>query len=450
MTQVPTAWVEVDLEQVLAPLDDGRTIHQGWSPQCEKEPRDNDDAWGVLKTTAIQSGAFLPQHNKRLPDKLNPRQSLEVRSGDVLITSAGPRARCGVACLVRNTQPRLMLSGKMYRFRFDDRFVDSRYVEAYLLSETAVRAVDRMKTGISDSGLNLTHTRFRKLQFPLAPRAEQGRIVAAIEEHFSHLDAADESLCQAGERIRLLRHAIYSRAVAGEWTTMALGELLREPLRNGHSAKASRGGQVRTLTLTAVTRGDFTDENTKLTGADPARIENLWLEPGDVFIERSNTPELVGTAALYRGASRWAIFPDLLIRIRVSERLVPEFLEILLKGRPARRYFQAAAKGIAGSMPKIDQGTVERFRVPCPSVEEQWRIVSEVERQLSVIDSMHGAIQAAQRRSAGLRRSILECAFRGALVPRDSSDEPAAALLKRIRAERVAAAPASRRRSVSV
>jgi len=140
MTHVQPGWVKVDLEDALAPLEDGRTIHQGWSPQCEKEPSESDDAWGVLKTTAIQSGAFLAEHNKRLPDKLTPRPLLEVRRGDVLITCAGPRGRCGVACLVRETRPRLMLSGKMYRFRFDDRFLDPHYAAAYLLSDTALRA----------------------------------------------------------------------------------------------------------------------------------------------------------------------------------------------------------------------------------------------------------------------------------------------------------------------
>src|SRR3954447_18945009 len=79
------------------------------------------------------------------------------------------------------------------------------------------------------------------------------------------------------------------------WTT--LGALLREPLRNGHSAKSTTDpAGVRTLTLTAVTKGDFSEENTKLTVAKPDAVVDLWLRPGDLFIERSNTPELVGTA----------------------------------------------------------------------------------------------------------------------------------------------------------
>ena len=53
---LPHGWSEKRIEQLFAPLDDGRTLHQGWSPQCEKLPSPSENEWGVLKTTAIQAG----------------------------------------------------------------------------------------------------------------------------------------------------------------------------------------------------------------------------------------------------------------------------------------------------------------------------------------------------------------------------------------------------------
>ena len=103
-TKMPRGWAKVPIEELFCPLEDGRTLHQGWSPQCESEPSPSVNEWGVLKTTSIQAGAFLPEYNKRLPSSLNPRPQLEVKVGDILITCAGPRVRCGVACLVRNTR----------------------------------------------------------------------------------------------------------------------------------------------------------------------------------------------------------------------------------------------------------------------------------------------------------------------------------------------------------
>jgi len=68
--RLPEGWREAPIGNLLAPLSDGRTIHQGWSPQCEKVSSEREDVWGVLKTTAIQPGRFVPEHNKRLPDHL--------------------------------------------------------------------------------------------------------------------------------------------------------------------------------------------------------------------------------------------------------------------------------------------------------------------------------------------------------------------------------------------
>src|SRR5690349_9978381 len=144
MSKLPAGWIGVELGDLLHTMDDGRSIHQGWSPQCEREPSESEESWGVLKTTAIQAGQFLPYENKRLPPELAPRPNLEVHAGDVLITCAGPRARCGVACLVTDTRRRLMISGKMYRFRFDEVNVSARYVAAYLGSPSAQRQIDEM------------------------------------------------------------------------------------------------------------------------------------------------------------------------------------------------------------------------------------------------------------------------------------------------------------------
>ncbi len=73
-----------------------------------------------------------------------------------------------------------------------------------------------------------------------------------------------------------------------------------------------------------------------------------------------------------------------------------------------------------------------------PPLEEQRRIVARVEEQLAAVDALRAAVERAQRRSASLRRAVLERAFRGELVPKDPTDEPAEALLARIRAAREA------------
>jgi type I restriction enzyme S subunit len=177
---------------------------------------------------------------------------------------------------------------------------------------------------------------------------------------------------------------------------------------------------VRTLTLTAVTKGDFSEKNTKITSADPRKVADLWLEPGDILVERSNAPELVGTSCQYRGPKNYAIFPDLMIRARVNEKADPSFVELVLRSEDVRRYFKSRAKGMSGSMPKIDQQTIEETPIPLPPLPEQRRIVAEIEAQFTKLDAGVAALKRVQANLKRYRAAVLKAACEGKLVPTEA------------------------------
>ena len=311
---------------------------------------------------------------------------------------------------------------------------------------------------------------------------QQRQIVAEIEKQFARLDAGVVALDRAILNLRRYRSSVLMAACEGRlvpseaeiarfeardcedaesfvkraltqttnlepevesplrpfpvpegWTWVNFSALLRESLRNGRSTKRTDDPNgVRTLTLTAVTEGDFSESNTKRTRAKPEEVEDLWLEPGDILIERSNTPYLVGTARLYRGPPNFAIFPDLLIRARVSLEIEGPFIEAVLHSSYARNYLRLHAQGIAGHMPKISQEVILDLPVPLPPLAEQRRIVIELERQLSVISKLEILMRDGTERADLLRASILKSAFEGRLIPQGLPDEPAAVLLDRI------------------
>jgi len=279
----------------------------------------------------------------------------------------------------------------------------------------------------------------RDLAIPLPPIAEQGRIVVAIDEEFSRIDAGSAGISRAQNQARRQEPAILQSAAARAASSHQksfVGNLLREPLRNGHSAKANPGGSVPIFTLTAVTSGTFTVANTKLTAADPARVKDLWVAPGDILIERSNTPELVGTTRLYNGPADLAVFPDLVIRARFSNLVRPEYAELIFRAPSSRDYFRRSAQGISGTMPKIDQGIVEQLEISIPPVEIQQQIVEHARIQLDSLVRLRRDLTLANKKVEQLRRSVLAAAVSGKLVQQDPVDEPASALLERMGAER--------------
>jgi type I restriction enzyme S subunit len=275
------------------------------------------------------------------------------------------------------------------------------------------------------TGVNHPRTSWRalsRLGVGLPPLPEQRAIARVLRTVQRAREATDGVIAAVRELKRsLVRHLFtYGPVPVGEaervelqdteigpipahWSVVELEGLLRERLRNGRSARVSNVG-VRALTLTAVTRNDFSIRNTKLTEADPDSVEDLWLEPGDILIERANTRELVGLAALYDGPRDFAIFPDLMVRVRPKEDLVhPKFLTEFLLSPVSREYFRRNARGTAGNMPKIDHGTIGRIHVALPVLAEQ----REIARILSTVDAKIAAEEARQEALDGLFHSLL-------------------------------------------
>ena len=203
-------WETVPLQDAI----DG--IEQGWSPKCENEPSTNPTDWAVIKTTAIQEMAFLEYENKRLPNHLKPRPNLEIQPGDILITRAGPRVRAAVTCMVDSVRPRLIVCDKVYRFRAKKDKTTPNYLNVFLNSPLIVQELDEMKTGISDSGVNLTQSKFRALQIPLPTLPEQQEIVRRVEDLFAFADRIKDRLATAQKTVERLTPATLAKAFRGE------------------------------------------------------------------------------------------------------------------------------------------------------------------------------------------------------------------------------------------
>jgi type I restriction enzyme S subunit len=255
---------------------------------------------------------------------------------------------------------------------------------------------------------------------PIPPLDEQRRIVDLLEDHLSRLDAADAYVATNLQRAESWRSALVSRALwSDQYPRAGVGEVLREPMRNGRSDRAAKDSEsgTKTLTLTAVTKNAFIDKYTKLTITTPERAAGLWLEPGDVFVQRSNTPDLVGTTARYDGPRGWAIFPDLLIRLRADDsKIDSRFLAVALRSEEGHTQLRRRAKGLAGSMPKIDQAAIASAVVPLPEPPEQQRLLLLVEQADQALEVLRAELDCTRQRVAALRQALLAAAFSGRLT----------------------------------
>ncbi len=203
------------LRECLISLEGKKLVQRGWSPQCLAHPKSNVDNWAVLKTTAVQNMRFEPQHNKELPRTLTPKQHLEVLPGDFLMTTTGPRNRCGVVCHVASTPEKLIFSGKILRFRPDPDQVKPAWLELVLASHKYQKQLDSLKVGSSDSSVSIGNAQVLELLIPVPTLAAQDRLISRVERMKELSERFELEISHETKKFQHLRDALLNKTFAG-------------------------------------------------------------------------------------------------------------------------------------------------------------------------------------------------------------------------------------------
>ncbi len=101
-------------------------------------------------------------------------------------------------------------------------------------------------------------------------------------------------------------------------------------------------------------------------------------------------------------------------------------------------YEKMRAQASGGVQPNLNLQIVKAIALPLPPCSEQAEITQLLDGQFDQISQQQIAVQVSLQQSTAQRQNILRAAFSGQLVPQDPHDEPASALLERIRVERAA------------
>ncbi|GAB5542774.1 MAG: hypothetical protein SangKO_025340 [Sandaracinaceae bacterium] len=185
--------------------------------------------------------------------------------------------------------------------------------------------------------------------------------------------------------------------VPGDWGWIRLGQGLVDGPTNGWSPKSvDHDTGVRTLKLSATTRGHFDGRHFKFVEADLDGDSPLWLRTNDLLIQRSNTPEYVGMAAIFDGPEQTFIYPDLMMRCRVSKRLSTAFVHLALIAPYNRSWFSEKASGTSQSMVKLNQQAVRSTIIPLPPLAAQRRIVAKVGELMGMLDRLRKTLESAR------------------------------------------------------
>jgi type I restriction enzyme S subunit len=161
-------------------------------------------------------------------------------------------------------------------------------------------------------------------------------------------------------------------------------------------------------------------------------LERLRLKVGDLLIVEGNGSRTeIGRSAIWCGEIDPCVHQNHIIRLRPSAGL-PHYLNAYWNSPFGNGRIMEMAASTSG-LYTLSVGKVNSVPVPLPPLIEQLEIVNILSERLSQLDAAEIAIGHGLQRAARLRQSILKQAFEGRLVPQNKDDEPAAALLTRIR-----------------
>lgn len=315
--------------------------------------------------------------------------------------------------------------------------------------------LDLVKKDSSTTIPSLRRPDLEATQINLAPLVEQQRIVAAVEEHFSSIDAAESAAQTALARLETLRRAILTAAFSGHlvepfhlnqtsanhtlsWIANKLSDLLDYTIGGIWGSKPGEEEvDVDVIRVTELTlNGGLNTATAARRSVTNKQYMSRLLKQGDILLEKSGggptTP--VGRVALFDYHHRPAICTNFMQLMRPKAFIRSKFLFWQLhlwhiQGRTAR--LQKGSSNIRNLQTK--QYLVEVILYP--NLMKQDKIIAIIEEHFSRLDAAKASIERCLQRCAVLRRAVLAAAFSGRLVEQDPSDEPASILLERIAVE---------------
>nr|WP_145552390.1 restriction endonuclease [Variovorax boronicumulans] len=163
--------------------------------------------------------------------------------------------------------------------------------------------------------------------------------------------------------------------------------------------------------------------------------KRLVLERNDLLIVEGNGSRTeIGRCARWDGSVPNAVHQNHLIRARCVV-VDSAFLEAWLNSPLAMSWIAELAATTSG-LYTLSVSKIAKVPVPLPPLDEQLAAVKVMGPLFLDVDRQEGSVSFGLRQSAAQRQNILRAAFSGQLVPQDPADEPASALLARIRAAR--------------
>ena len=460
-SEVPEGWTQATLDEVTEKV-----------PNAKPEAEPNRE-FGYVDISSIDNERFRIIDCKRFKGAAAPsRARRPIQPGDVLFSNVRTYLR-NIAIVPEDLDAQLCSTG--FALLRSNGAVEPRYLFRYLLTERFIRAVTPEQTGTHYPATSDRVVLSQRI--PLPPLAEQCRIAARLEEVLAQVNATRERLVKVTTILKRFRQSVLAAACSGRlteewreehpevvsessipltdngnipelpnlpdsWLLTTVGKIASSQYGTSARADADAGTGVPILRMSNIQDGRIDLADLKHMDRKADNIAAFTLQGGDLLFNRTNSPELVGKAAVYDLGIE-AVFASYLIRLQCDSTFaISSFVAYWINSPWGRQWArQIRTDGVSQS--NINASKLVAMPLPLPPLPEQHEIVRRVEALFAWANAVERRVAAATERVEKLAQATLAKAFRGELVPTEAElargagreYEPASALLARVRGE---------------
>jgi type I restriction enzyme S subunit len=432
----------------------------------------------IVRLQNVDRNRFLEKNMRFITEqKARELSAHNFRAGDVVITKLGDPL--GKACAIPESLPHGIVVADVVRVRIDEARFSRNYALFAINSPAVANQINSEMMGSTRPRVNLSN--IRDLQIPLAPLAEQRRIVAKLEKLFGQVDACQQRLEKMPALLKRFRQSILAAACSGRLTAD-----WREEMSDTESANAlleriaaqfgkklqkcdanelpfdipSSWGSIQASDLCRpgkiITYGILKPVWVK-DGVPTVRVQDMkrgkivvdavaqccperakkfsktTLEVGDLLIAKDGAT--LGKTAFVPPELGGGNITQHVLRFPISLLVESVFVRLIIDSRHGQEWMRTETRGAA--LPGVNVGDFRRMPIPLPPLAEQQEIVRRVEALFALADQLELRLAQARGQVAKLAPSLLARAFAGKLVPQNPADEPAEKLLERIRVRKI-------------
>lgn len=329
-------------------------------------------------------------------------------AGSVLFSS---RAPIGYVAIARNP----ICTNQGFKSIIPNSDIDSEFL--YYQLKYLRKQIQELGSGTTFK--EISAKKFGTVNIIVPPMPEQERIVARIEELFSELDKAVETLNTTKQQLAVYRQAVISTSFP-ELTSSNSVRLDEIAEISGGITKGRDLSQQKTITLpylrvANVQNGYLDLSQMKDIEVKLNEVDKYLLQEGDVLYTEGGDRDKLGRGTVWKNEIPRCVHQNHVFKARLNqERALPQYVAYWSMSVYARDYFFKKGKQSV-NLASINKTVLSALILPMPSLEEQASIINNIESRLSVCDQIEKTIEQSLQQAEALRQSILKQAFEGRL-----------------------------------